>query len=223
MTEGTAPIWVRVLRVHREKGLAGVWFGALARAGYRRLAVLERRFDEPLVAFRPRVEAEIRQLRRDDEGAVTALDQTPGNVFRERLDRGHQCWGAWCGGALRHVEWLAFADACVEYLGIRLLLDADAVYVYRAFTDVSFRGMGFTPATQTACLPTLRRQGFRLAICAVLPENPWAFSPWLKVGYRRIGVLASLAVGSRRRARLRLDGGGRAADGWRLEGSEIGR
>lgn len=219
MTEDNPAVWARMLRVFREKGVGGVWFAIAARAGYRRLVALERRLDEPPIQVLPETESEIRQLRYDDEAAFAALGQEPAGVFRKRLDGGHRCWGAWCAEGLRHVEWLAFHEAWVEYLGCRLILASDVVYVYRAFTQPQFRGPGLTQATQAACLPVLRQQDCRLALCAVLPENPWAFSPSLKVGYRRVGVISSLGFGGRRLSRVRLDGGGREAAGWRLAGA----
>ncbi len=216
MTDDKPAVWIRMLRVYREKGVGGVWFGILSRAGYRRLVVLERRLDEPLAAFRPGAAVEIRPLRRDDQDAFMALGQTSAAVFHDRLDRGHQCWGAWCAGGLRNIGWLAFKEAWVEYLGCRLILADGVVYFYGAFTHPQYRGLGLTATRAAACLRAVREQGYWLALCAVQPENPSAFSPVLKLGYRRIGVLGSVGFGGWRWSRVRLDGGGRVADGWRL-------
>lgn len=218
MSEGSPAVWVRAARVYREKGLRGVWFAAAARAGYRRLVALEKRLDGSPVEIPPVAGAEIRELGPGDEDAFAALGQEPAAAFRERLESGHRCWGAWCAGGLGHVQWLGFGAAGVEYLGCRLLLSDEVVYVYRAFTLPQLRGRGLTPATQAACLPEVHRQGCRLALCAVLPENRWAFSPWLKVGYRRVGVIRSVAAGRRRWTRAFPDGGALTAAGWRLAG-----
>jgi GNAT superfamily N-acetyltransferase len=217
MTGGRAPVLARALRVYREKGLAGVWFGALARAGYRRLVALERPLDEPVVAPQARVEAQVRPLDAADADACAALGQIAAGEFRGELERGRACWGAWCDGGLRHVQWVAFTNAWVEHLGCGLLLDGDAAYVYRAFTEPRYRGLGLTPATQAACLPALRERGYRLAVCAVVPENPWAFTPWLRVGYRRTGVLRSVGLGGRRRAWFSSDRGVAAPRRWRVD------
>jgi hypothetical protein len=206
-----------VVRVYREKGLAGVWFGALARAGYRRLVVLERSLDPPFHAPAPRVVAEIRLLAAGDEGAFAVLGQLSAAAFRAQLERGRECWGAWVDGALRHVEWLAFTDAWVEHLQCGLLLAREVAYVFRAFTEPRFRGLALAQATQAACLPMLRERGFRLAVCAVVPENPWALTPWLRAGYRRTGVLHSLVLGRRRWAGFRPDRATAAARGWKVD------
>lgn len=196
IADARAPIWLSLLRVYREKGPAGVWFGALSRAGYRRLVLLARPLAEPPVPLPPRVEAEIRPLTGDDEAAFAALGQGDAAVFRRRLARGDAAWGAWCGGGLRYVSWVAFRETGVEYLRCRLVLADGVAYVYRAFAEPAYRRLGLGPAVQSACLEGLCRHGFRLALAAVVPENPWAFPPWLKVGYRRIGIVR--AIGSRR-------------------------
>ncbi len=194
--DARAPIWLRVLRVYREKGPAGVWFGALSRAGYRRLVLLARPLDAPPVPLPPRVEAEIRPLTGDDEAAFTALGQGDAAAFRSRLAHGDAAWGAWCAGALRYVSWVAFRETTVEYLRCRLVLADDVAYVYRAFAEPAYRRLGLGPAVQSACIEALHRRRCRLALAAVLPDNPWALPPWLKVGYRRIGVVR--AIGGRR-------------------------
>ena len=218
MAAGKAPVWTRLLCVHREKGALGVWFGTLSLAGYRRLVLLEKRLDEPVPEISPPVGAGIRLLQRDDEAAFVALGQGDAGVFRDRFDRGHQCWGAWCSGFLRHVAWVAFTEVWVEYLSCRLLLDDDVAYTYRAFTHPEYRRLGLGPATQAACLKALHGQGHTLALVAVLPDNPWAFPPWFKVGYRRIGVVRALGTGRHPWIFVRLDRGAGAEARWRFEG-----
>jgi len=208
--------------VYREKGFGGVWFGALSRMGYRRLVLLERRLDETVRPVPPRAEAEIRPLRRDDEAAFVALGQEDASVFRNRLEAGHQGWGAWCSGALRYVAWVAFRETEVEYLSCRLVLADDVAYVYRAFAEPRHRRLGLGPATQAACMEVLRGRRFRLVLAAVLPDNPWAFPPWLRVGYRRIAVVRTLGTGRRRRVFVSLDTGSGAPLGWRFERSRRG-
>lgn len=217
MAQGKAPVLVRLVRVYREKGLGGVWFGTLSRVGYRRLVLLERRLDEPVARVSPRADVEVRVLRHDDEAAFEVLGQGDAGVFRSRLQAGHQCWGAWCAGGLRHVAWLAFREVRVEYLSCRLLLDDDVAYVYRAFTQPSFRRLGLGPATQAVCLRTLHEKGCRLVLAAVLPDNPWAYPPWLMAGYRRIGVVRALGAGRRGRIFVSLDGRSASPTGWRFE------
>ena len=215
--EDKAPIWLRAARVYREKGPAGVWFGALSHVGYRRLVLLENRLDEALPRCEPRIEAEMRPLRREDEAAFESLGQEDPGVFRRRLELGHRGWGAWCSGQLRHVVWFAFREVWVEYLRGRLVLDDGVAYAYRAYTEPPYRRLGLGPATQTLCLQALRGQRHRVVLAAVLPDNPWAFPPWIKVGYRRIGVARALGTGERPRILLRLEHGPGTSPGWRFE------
>ncbi|HVN76286.1 MAG TPA: hypothetical protein VMT19_08225 [Thermoanaerobaculaceae bacterium] len=197
MTTGKAPLWVRAGRVYREKGASGVWFGALSLVGYRRLVLLAVRLDAPAPVWQARVDAEIRPLLPADEAAFEALGQGDARVFRERLALGHQPWGAWSAGALRHVVWVGVGSAWVEYLRCQVSLGVGVAYAYRAYTEPPYRGLGLGPATQSACLAALRADGFVASLAGVLPDNPWAFAPWLKVGYARIGVVRAFGAGRR--------------------------
>ncbi|MGD1148926.1 MAG: GNAT family N-acetyltransferase [Thermoanaerobaculaceae bacterium] len=220
MREGKAPIWTRLLRVYREKGPDGVWFGGLSLVGYRRLVLLERRLDKPVPEISPRVEAEIRPLSRKDEAAYENFGQGGAGIFRKRLERGHQCWGAWCSGSLRHVVWAASSEAWVEYLSCRLLLDDGVAYIYRAFSQPEYRGLGLGPATGAQCLRALQAQGHTVVLAAVLPDNPWAFPPWFKIGFRRIGVVRALRPGRQPWIFVRFDHGAGAQTRWKFERSQ---
>ncbi len=215
MTEERPALWRRVFRLRRARGFGGVWFAALARGGYRRLLIFSKALADPGPPIVARVQAEIRPLRRDDEGAFAALGQEAVEVYRRRLEGGHECWGAWCGGELRHIAWVAFGEAWVEYLGCRLILADDVAYLYRAFTARGYRGLGIAKARWAVCQESLRARRIRLGLCAVVPENREAISTWLDVGYRRVAIARSVGVGRLRRVWLRLDGGG-APDGWRF-------
>jgi hypothetical protein len=197
MAARAGSLLLRLATVHREKGLGGVWFGALSRAGYRRLVVLERRLDSPIAAAATRRQAVIRALDAGDEAAFVGLGQDTAATFHHRLALGHRCWGAWCDDGLRHIAWIGFERVTVDYLACEVLL-ADAVsYVYQAYTQPQYRRLGLGPAAHSRCLESLRLHGVRLSLAAVLPDNPWAFGPWLAVGYRRTGTVRAIGPGPR--------------------------
>ena len=212
-----APLVARLWRVYREKGVAGFWFGALRHAGYRRLMLLERTVGDPLPNLAARVDATIRPLGLDDEAAFAALGQEDPREFARRLESGHQCWGAWVSGALRHVQWLALREAWIEHLGCRLRLHDGVLYVYRAFTQPEFRGAGLAPATHCRGLDAMREQGCTLALCGVAPGYRPALVPWLKVGYRPIGFASTFGSARGRLLRVRLGPGAPASRGWTIE------
>jgi len=212
-----APLGARLRRMYREKGIAGFWYGVLGHAGYRRLLLLERGLGEPLPELTTADATLVRPLRAEDHAAFAALGQESAVEFRKRLEHGHQCWGAWCSGVLRHVQWLALGEVWIEHLDCRLRLDERVVYVYRAFTDPEFRGRGLAPAVHARGLAAMRERGFTLALCGVAPGNRPALSPWLKVGYRRIGFASTLR---RRRGRLlqvSADRSAGASPRWKIE------
>jgi len=216
VTERRPSLPDRVLAVYREKGLPGVWYAALARAGVRRLVVFERSLAAPLAAIAPPAGVTIRTLGPADEEAYAPLGQETAATFRRRLAAGHECWGAWCEGALRHVSWLAFSEVEVEHVGCRLLLADDVAYPYHSFTQQAYRGRGLSPARQVRSLAELRRRGFVLVVCAVAPENRSAFPPVRKLGYHGVGTITSVRVGAWCRVWCRLDAGA-VAHGWRLD------
>ncbi len=222
MAEGKPPVWIRAARVYREKGGGGVWFGVLSKAGYRRLVLLEASLAELAPTIRPRVEAEIRRLGPGEGAAFAALGQGDEGVFAERAALGHECWGAWVSGRLRHVAWCGFGRAWVEYLRCRVELDEGVAYTYRAYTEPASRGLALGSATQSVCLADLRGRGQRAAVVGVLPDNPWAFTPWLRTGFRRVGVVRSLGPGARPLVWVRYDGGVSPARGWRFERARTG-
>jgi RimJ/RimL family protein N-acetyltransferase len=222
LSKGKGPILPRLRRVHQEKGAGGVWFGALSRMGYRRLVLLERRLDEPIVRLLPRIAAEIRPLRPEDEGEFLSLGQEDAGVFRTRLEAGEGGWGAWCRGGLRHTRWCAFREAEVKYLNARLLLEAGIAYSYRSFTQPEYRGLGLAPATSFACLQALHDRGYETALAAVLPDNPWAVTVALKAGYRRVGVLRAVGPAGRPWLIASHDGRSTARRGWSIARSRSG-
>ena len=217
MTGRRAPPWIRLLRVYREKGPGGVWFGVLSKAGYRRLVLLERRLDEPVADRALHTEVRIRRLAPGDETAFAALGQGDAEVFQQRMEQGHECWGAWCAGGLRHVAWIGFHEVRVEYLACRLLLEDRHAYVYRAYTEPAYRRLGLGPAAHSVCLASLQRRGFERSLAAVLPDNPWAYPPWLAVGYRRIAVVRAIGLGDRPRIVVSRDNRLAAPADWRFE------
>ncbi len=217
MPKGKPPMLARARGVYREKGVAGLWFGTLSKAGYRRLVLLEKRLDEPTPQWSPGVEAKIRPLLPADETAFEALAQCQPGAFRHRLGLGHQCWGAWVSGQLRHFAWLARGEAWVEYLRCRLSLDDGVLYSYNAYTDPGYRELGLSAARQSACLPSLRAQGQRAVLAAVLPDNPWGLPNCLKLGYRGIGIVRAIGLGPRPWVFARIDRARAPGPGFRFE------
>ncbi len=221
MAGGKPPVWVRAARVYREKGAGGVWFGALSKVGYRRLVMLEASLARPVPRLTPRADAEIRPLGPADAEAFAALGQGDAGVFARRAALGHECWGAWIAGRLCHVAWSARAEAWVEYLRCRVVLGDGVVYAYRAYTEPAYRGLGLGTAIQSASLAALRGRGMRSVVAGVLPDNPWAFTPWLRNGFVRVGVARALG-GARPLLFARLGRGADSGGGWRLERSAAG-
>ncbi len=193
------PLHARLRDLWHSQGAAGVWFTALALSVYRRMLLLERPLDEPIPEYVPRVAAEIRPLTAADEIDYGKLQPHDARRFLTRMELGHQCWGAWCEDGLRHVCWVAFREAWIDYLARPLPLAQGEVYSYGLFTHPGWRGLGLSPARTTRYMSALRAQGYRRVLTAVLPENRMAQSPLLKAGYGRIGVIGCVGLWGWRR------------------------
>jgi hypothetical protein len=64
-------------------------------------------------------------------------------------------------------------------------------------------------------IKALRGQGYRRALCAVLPENRLAFLPVHRVGYQRIGVMGYMSLWRWRWSFYRADARARPPGGLR--------
>ena len=183
------------------------WFRALNKIGYRRLFVFETRLARTPSRMQPKVKAAIRRLRAEDKSDFTVLFPGKTALFRQRLTRGRQCWGAWCDGSLRQVIWTATGEAEIDYLGCRLVLSRQEFYTFEAWTHPAWRRLGLHQATKTTCYQAFFDKGFRRGLAAVLPENRPSIAALNQLGSRKIGRLVSIGWGRWRRCFYRPEAG----------------
>jgi hypothetical protein len=196
----------RAREILLEDGAAALWYAVLAQTVYRRLTLMELVLDPlpPVVDSTLPLEvgflgswevSDYLELRRDgDEQEVIA-----------RLARGERCFVARHKGVLVSARWITSGEAEIEYLGSRLPLAPDEVFLSDTFTSPPYRGNSISAAAGTRLAHMLAGEGIRRIIGAVLPENRRAARAFDKaVGARPFGKIGYVAIGPLRRDFIRV-------------------
>jgi GNAT superfamily N-acetyltransferase len=184
--------------VLRNEGLGPLVARAAGETVYRRLHIVERAFDDAAdVEVPARLEFGYLIERRLDEYERLR----PGQRARgaARLAAGDRCFATWSDGRLVAVRWIATGAPHVEYLDLRLDLGEREVYEYDTFTDPGARRRGISAASEARLFETLRGEGYRASIRAVLPENRAAVGDAERAGYRPAGRIGYVRLGRWRR------------------------
>lgn len=197
-----------------EQGPRGVWFGALAVAGYRRLAIFELALEREPSAISPQLEVSFERLAPAalDEYLAARPDLDPTRVGAW-FERGHLCLGARHEGRLVSSAWAAAGSLPSPYLGREIPLGSRESCSFESYTPPEQRGMGLGPALRVAMARQLRESGHTRLLGTVLPENRAAIRIVEKLGYERIGTIGVVRVGPARRDFCRMSGGHEAPGG----------
>lgn len=175
----------RLREIHREQGLRGVWFGAVARIGlYRRLELVELRLRPPP----PVLEAPVALA----FGFLTPAQDDNG---RTRLARGDRCFAATEDGRVVSSRWISEVRAHVSYLDRWLDLDEGDAYLSETYTAPALRGQGVSGAAGTRLAAALAQEGKRRILAGVLAENLAGRRAYEKAGYVRIGRIGTVRLG----------------------------
>jgi hypothetical protein len=189
----------RAAEVVRTEGVRALVARAAGETLYRRLVLVERDLGEPLDADVP-AELAFGYLDGSAVDAYEAFRPGGGRRAEQRLAHGDRCFATWSGDRLVAVRWLATGTPHIEYLDLPLPLADGEIYHYDTFTDPSERRRGISLASQARLFETLRGEGFRFSIRAVLPENSAAVRDAVRAGYRKRGRIGYVRLGPWRRA-----------------------
>ncbi len=187
----------RALDVLAREGLRGLGIRLLSMTVYRRLVVMALPFEEVRTPPSPPLAVMIESLSesRLDDYLHFRPDTDPDEV-RRRLSAGYRCFVAVHESRIVHAGWAATTKAWVEYLGCELPLRPGDVYVFDSFTAQGFRGLGISQARIASMTRAFGKEGYHSLVAAVLPENPAAFRPLEAMGYRALGKIGVIRVGS---------------------------
>ena len=187
----------------REEGARALAAKALGETVYRRLLLFTRELDAPLPRVSQTPGLSVGWLSLDELDAYDRLRSDRGQQALDRLAAGHRCFGTWLDGRLVAARWLASGSPLIEYLDLPLLLADGEIYHYDTFTDPGVRRRGISLSSQAHLFPTLRAEGYRRSIRALLPENRAALRDAARAGYVREGRIGFLRLGPWRRSFVR--------------------
>jgi hypothetical protein len=145
----------------------------------------------------------VRALGPRDAPAYQALEPEPAigeAELQRRLRAGDRCFGAWREQRLIAVHWLAFGDAPLPYLGVKLALGAGFCFDYEAYTAPDQRRQGVSNLLAGAIRAEAVAAGRSQILSALLPENRVSFGI-IAARSQRIGTVASIRLGRWRLAR----------------------
>ena len=158
-----------------------------------RLAILELR-DAPAGVGRLR-DLEVRRAGVADLEGLCAVDQTPADLVRARLDQGSLAFvGAVGGRILCHVWFNSGPVPCSDH-DITWPLEKGTFFSHNIAASPEAQGLGvLAQAFQNALVTLFAEQGARRVGCVVCPENLAALRLRLHVGFHRVGTVTSLTV-----------------------------
>ena len=197
----------RTIESFREGGLREVLWQTLAMAGARRLEIHCRGAEcEPAP---PVAGMTVRLLSAGDADAHRELRPFPPitrSEFSRRLRAGDLCIGAWQGGRLVGVCWLALNKAVVAYLGVSFALAPDTGYIYEVYTARDERHRGIGSLLDAAARDAARAAGRTRVLSGLLPDNA-AAAALIRESVGPLGAVTSMRIGPRRIVRSSLPPG----------------
>lgn len=186
----------RALLTLRIEGPKSFWFKLLAECGYRRLLLVERSLDQPVVDFTPRLPVEVAMLAQSEVDDYLVF--RPGTTRRDiagRLRSGEMCFVARHQGRIVAAAWAAVQPVWVPFLGCQIDMAPGDAHIYDKFTAPAYRGRGIANGVRSFHLRHLQRAGFRRATGTVLPENVSSLRDDFRGGFRVYGMLGRVKVG----------------------------
>jgi len=186
----------RALLTLRIEGPKSFWFKLLAECGYRRLLLVERSLDQPVVDFTPRLPVQVAMLAHSEVDDYLVF--RPGTTRRDiagRLRSGEMCFVARHQGHIVAAVWVAVQAVRVPFLGCQIDMAPGDAHIYDKFTTPAYRGRGIANAVRSFHLQHLQRAGFRRATGTVLPENVSSLRDDFRGGFRVYGMLGRVKVG----------------------------
>jgi len=195
----------RVAEVLREQGVRMLVAKVVGELVYRRYVLYEFSLDRQAPTTAARVPLEYGLLTDADVDEYLAFRHgATADEVRARLATGHRCFLARARGEIVHARWYATDRVFFFGLGYEVAAAPGSVIGYSALTAPEARGRGIAPAARVHALEALRADGYTREFAVVDPANRPAVRVVEKVGYRCVGSLGVLRLGSRRRPFVRL-------------------
>jgi ubiquinone/menaquinone biosynthesis C-methylase UbiE/ribosomal protein S18 acetylase RimI-like enzyme len=157
-----------------------------------------RQLDRELAPVRPLKDAQLRLASIEDVALLVREgdpSQASEEMVRDRFERGDLCFIAESStGELVHSRWVAGEKGFVPEVGMEVLLEPGAAYMYGGYTSPRWRRAGVDSAVRSHIFSTMRARGCSWVYSYVRGDSPTALraakrlqSPVSTVWYLRIG------------------------------------
>jgi GNAT superfamily N-acetyltransferase len=146
--------------------------------------------DEKTPVATPRLPAEFRRATLDlipDLCAIRGSDTSA--EFRQRLETGRQCYGAWVMGEPAAFGWVSYEEEQIGELNLRIRLLTGEAYIWDCATAPRFRGKGLYSALLAYILGELRAESLCRAWIGADLENVASQKGMARAGFHHVADL----------------------------------
>jgi RimJ/RimL family protein N-acetyltransferase len=190
----------RAREVLREEGARSLLMRVLGELGYRRLYVLARELDQPIIEQSVRIPITIDLLQKEEVSEYVGFRViADDDEVIARMNEGHLCFVVRHEGRIIHTCWVSERYAFTTYLRLPIPMFPGDVYSYDSFTHPDYRGNNISPARAVYMFKFMHQAGFKRIVSAVMPDNYRSLRSLMKTGFHIFALLGYVKIGPWRR------------------------
>jgi hypothetical protein len=195
----------RIFKALYAEGPRNLWFKILQELMvYRRLTLIEIPDGYAVLSHSHTLVTKVSLLHKEDLEAYERFRPDTGlSELHRRLRDGQQCFIAWRTERIVSAIWATRSYAWIPYLNLGIKLESDDAYIHDSYTVPDLRGRELDAIRSMLMRRTLREQGVKRIIGAILPENRAVQKLLEKRGHRPIGIVGYRKLGPWRKDFLR--------------------
>ncbi|NVB76950.1 MAG: hypothetical protein HOV81_01020 [Kofleriaceae bacterium] len=146
------------------------------------------------------VELRIAPVSPAETGVLDALGLDDRDEWRQRFDRGDECYGAWLGSELVHYSWVQnHGFHPIGYAGIDVEVRPGELWIYNCRTSDAHRGQKIYPRTLQRIVNDRLSAGATTAWIYAAAGNVASHGGIARAGFVHVETLRALRIGRRYR------------------------
>jgi hypothetical protein len=135
-----------------------------------------------------------------DSEVLGALGLEDRDEWRQRFDRGDECYGAWIGSELVHYSWVQNqGHHAIGFAGIEVAVRPGELWIYNCRTSDAHRGRKIYPRTLQRILSDRFSAGATAAWIYAAAGNTASHGGIARAGFVHVETLRALRIGRRYR------------------------
>lgn len=163
--------------------------------------------DQPLPSYASSVDLTLRQVTAEDSSAfetfcsaITYRTHTANRImtmelFRQRLESGYVCLGAWLNDEIVAIDWWSGEGYKCPFTGLRFHWPDDTCYAMELFEHPEHTGKGVGLSLLAFSLATAKERGYRYQVAMVIGKNVKMLSASVQLfGFVKIGEIDTTRV-----------------------------